>query len=42
LIGNPPERLPIDLSENVHLLGEKKIEALPAYLNAGGIFVCRR
>jgi hypothetical protein len=30
----PTEHLPIDLSENVHLLGEKKIEELPAYLGA--------
>jgi GT2 family glycosyltransferase/glycosyltransferase involved in cell wall biosynthesis len=34
LIGNKPSDIPVLLSENVHFLGEKKIDELPAYLSS--------
>jgi len=34
LIGNKPSDIPVILSENVHFLGEKKIDELPAYLSS--------
>lgn len=34
LIGNKPSVIPVQLSENVHFLGEKEIDELPAYLSS--------
>ncbi len=34
LIGNKPPQVPVRLPENVHFLGEKKIDELPSYLSA--------
>jgi GT2 family glycosyltransferase/glycosyltransferase involved in cell wall biosynthesis len=34
LIGNKPANIPVHFPENVHFLGEKKIDELPAYLSS--------